>query len=255
MKKLAFWFLFIVLVPTVQAQTYGVTNQTGRPVYTYSQLIDEAAIGAWRRAVPGSRIASSEVPLLQQRPFSGFHRESRHRALALGYPAVCPYSVRAVGYSSPELAAAQALEQCLIRVAQFDGYQREDCGCRIAIVDDVIYGDPEEVLALPEVVPAYIQVGNRRTLGLLYHSGIRGRDLAVTFKDVRGRQRCAGTYSIGALVVNNSFQLSCDLFEGQLSGTIGIRDWRSFNTWVRYEGESMGSHQVLITIGRHLGQP
>lgn len=255
MKKLVFWLFLVVLSQTAQAQSYGVAGQTGQPVYTYSQLIDEAAIGAWRQAVPGSRIASSSVPLLQQRPFSSFHREQSHRALVLGYPEACPYSVRTVGYDSPELAAAQALEQCLIRVAQFDGYQREGCGCRIAIVDDVIYGDPQEVLALPTVVPAYIQVGSTRTLGLMHHSGIRGRDLAVTFTDVRGRERCSGSYSIGSLVVNNSFELSCDLFEGELSGTVRIQDWRSFNPWGRYEGNSSGGDRVLLTLARPLGHP
>lgn len=260
MIRLVFSFLFAVLSfgaasGWASAQTYRVAATPGVSVYTYDQLIEEAATGTWRNPRLTGQVPASAAPLLRQLPFSRFHRLPQNRALALGHPETCPYSVRTNGFDTPQLAAATALEQCLIRVAQFEGYQAEKCGCRLGIVNDLILGDPATTLAIPDFVPTYIEVGGTRVLGLLKHSGLRGSDMPVTFRDVGGQKRCTGTYTIGRLFVNNSFTLSCDMFDGPISGSVGIRDIRSFNPWGLYEGLASDGTSVKIVIAKPLGQP
>ena len=247
-------FLLFLSAPGF-AQSYDFTSRPGASVYTYGQSIDEAANGRWTTDRPAGRIEASEAEILRFAPFSGFHRLGSHRALALGHPETCPFSVRAAGFSSPRLAVANALEQCLIRVSQFDAYQPARCGCRLAIVDDLIVGRPAQTLKVPRFIPAAFTVGGRDILGVLRHSGWRGSDMPISFTDARGTKRCEGVYSMGALVVNNAFTLTCDFYSGALSGTVSVRDITSGNPWGAYQGQSAGGERVSLTIAKPLGHP
>lgn len=189
----------------------------------------EAFAGQWLGGVGTSPVDPGSLEILQSFGFRGWLRARNHRAFAIGTPASCPFSWRSSGYPNREMAVEAAMAPCVRGALEFNAHQPEQCGCRIALVDDQLYVDPED-LAVPKIIPALWDFGEGNLIvGVIKYDRLFGEDNAVEFRDNVGDLRCQGTFSASIALVDNRFQLNCDFAEGVLRGSLRVRNLQSFN--------------------------
>lgn len=204
----------------------SVTSQAVESIYS---VPFEAFAGQWLGGVPTTPVDPRALEVLQNFGFRGWLRSRNHRAFAIGTPASCPYSWRSSGYPNREMAVEAAMAPCVRGALEFNAHQPEQCGCRIALVDDQLYVDPAD-LAVPRIIPALWDFGEGNLIvGVIEYDRLFGKDNAVEFRDNVGDLRCQGTFSASIALVDNQFQLNCDFAEGVLRGSLRVRNLQSFN--------------------------
>ena len=218
-------------VPVAQAQTQPLfrSSVTSTSVESIYSVPFEAFAGQWLGGVPTSPVDAASLEILQSFGFRGWLRSQNHRAFAIGAPESCPYSWRSSGYPNREMAVEAALTACVRGALKFNGHQPEQCGCRVAVVDNQLYVDAA-ALKVPKIVPALWDFGNGNLIvGVLQYDQLFGRDNAVQFRDNQGNLRCQGSFSASLALIDNSFRLNCDFATGVLRGSLGLRNLQSFN--------------------------
>ena len=125
-----------------------------------------------------------------------------HRALAFGHPAKsCPYYQANWKREWPQEAIVSSLVRCLIYVQQIETLTGEKCGCRIAGVDNGLFGAAEGFRRrslLPTMIfraPIGTDDYALKQTGFLDLNGRLGRDIPVRFLDGKGDDICLGAYT------------------------------------------------------------
>lgn len=224
--------LLACLSPTgaaAQHQKLFRSTTDSTAVTSMDSIAFEAHAGTWRNGVPMVQIDPDQLEIFQSLPFAGWLKAENHRAFAIGTPRSCPYSWRSTAYPTPEMAAEEALRYCTEKVLRFNQHQNEQCGCKLAMVNNLLFVDPDE-LAFPRIAPALWDFGNGAMVaGLLIYERMFGRNNPVQFVDSGGRLRCQGTYSASAVLIDNSFKVNCDFASGVLKGKVGVKNLQTFN--------------------------
>ena len=204
----------------------SVTSEAVESIYS---VPFEAFAGQWLNGVGTTPVDPRSLEILQSFGFRGWLRARNHRAFAVGTPASCPFSWRSSGYPNREMAVEAAMAPCVRGALEFNAHQPEQCGCRIALVDDQLYVDPAD-LAVPKIIPALWDFGEGNLIvGVIEYDRLFGEDNAVEFRDNLGDLRCQGTFSTSIALIDNRFQLNCDFAEGVLRGSLRVRNLQSFN--------------------------
>ncbi|MBM3560530.1 MAG: hypothetical protein FJX53_11770 [Alphaproteobacteria bacterium] len=123
-----------------------------------------------------------------------------HRALALGTPVHCPFIAGSRAGASAGEAVASALGRCFDGVGRIAAERGQDCGCRIAAVDDMLLVEPaalrwRELLATV-VVRRRADGGQRQVTPAFLEMGppvLAARPVRLI--DRHGTEICAGTRS------------------------------------------------------------
>ena len=95
------------------------------------------------------------------------------------------------------------MNRCLSYVKRLDTLTGARCGCRVAAVDDALFGPADGFLyrsLLPTMVlraPLGTKEYNLKMTGFLELSGSLGENRPVQLLDGRGEPQCSGTYSSG----------------------------------------------------------
>lgn len=235
-----------------QKQTLYRANVDASPVTTMNAVETEAYTGNWRHGVPTQAIDPSALEIFQNIPFTGWLSAKNHRAFAIGTPTSCPYSWRSTAYPSAEMAAEEALRHCTKQVLRFNQHQTEDCGCKLAMVNNMLFVDPAE-LALPKIAPALWDFGNGSMVpGLLVYERIFGRNNPVQFVDSGGQLRCQGTYTASAMLIDNSFKVNCDFAAGPLKGKVGVKNLKSFNPHGEAVVKDSNGSEIRLVVAKSI---
>jgi len=174
-----------------------------------------------------------------------------HRALALGTPAHCPFIAGSRKGASAGEAVESALGRCLDGVARIAADRGQDCGCRIAAVDDALLLEPaalrwRELLAT--VVVLRRGEGERRQVAPAFlEMGPAIRDARpVRLIDRRGVELCTGTHS-ETRPGDGRFSLACgnaQNFAGEYR-VLGWQGGRSYGVGVAQSG----AEQMTLMFG------
>ena len=181
------------------------------------------------------------------------------RAMVMGQPESCP--LMAGVYSAPdaETAVRLAFTSCFYQNRMLEPHQAEQCGCQLAMVDQVLFVEPGEFTnfaASPAVVS--FNNGEPDILGIVYFGeDLIGRQQDIRFVDANGVQRCEGTYNINIFLLNN-IDISCDFFCKPYRGTIKIQDFnfsqRGFKPTAEISSATCEGGAASIAVGRMLGE-
>lgn len=235
-----------------QQQALFRSNVSSTPVTALNGVAYEAYAGQWRNGVPMGQVAAEQLEIFQNLPFTGWLKADNHRAFAIGTPASCPYSWRSTGYPSPELAVEEALRYCTEKVLRFNQHQTDQCGCKIAMVNNQLFVDPAE-LSVPRIAPALWDFGNGSMVaGLLIYERIFGRNNPVQFVDSGGQLRCQGTYSASAVLIDNNFKINCDFASGVLKGKVGVKNLQSFNPHGEALVKDDNGQQIRLVVAKSI---
>lgn len=244
-----------VLQPTAasaQQQDLFRSSINSAPVTSLQMVELEAYTGQWREGVPASRVNAKSLEIFQNIPFTGWLKAKNHRAFAIGTPASCPYSWRSTGYPTAEMAAEEALRYCTEKVLRFNQHQTDQCGCKLAMVNNQLYVDPRE-LSVPRIAPALWDFGNGSMVAsLLVYEQIFGRNKPVQFIDSGGQLRCQGTYSASAMLIDNSFKVNCDFAAGVLKGKVGVKNLQSFNPHGEAVVKDNQGNQIRLVVAKSI---
>jgi len=235
-----------------QHQELFRSNINSAAVTTMGDVELEAYTGQWRYGVPVSRVDPKALEIFQNVPFTGWLKANNHRAFAIGTPSSCPYSWRSTAYPTAEMAAEEALRFCTEKVLRFNQHQTEQCGCKLAMVNNQLYVDPNE-LSVPRIAPALWDFGNGSMVaGLLVYERIFGRNNPVQFVDSGGQLRCQGTYSASAMLIDNSFKVNCDFASGVLKGKVGVKNLQSFNPHGEAVVKDNNGNQIRLVVAKSI---
>jgi len=237
---------------SAQQQELFRSSVNSAAVTTMNGVELEAYTGQWRYGVPVAKVDPKGLEIFQNVPFTGWLKANNHRAFAIGTPTSCPYSWRSTAYPSAEMAAEEALRFCTEKVLRFNQHQTEQCGCKLAMVNNQLYVDPKE-LAVPRIAPALWDFGNGSMVaGLLVYERIFGRNNPVQFVDSGGQLRCQGTYSASAMLIDNSFKVNCDFAAGVLKGKVGVKNLQSFNPHGEAVVKDNDGNQIRLVVAKSI---
>ena len=243
--------LFPSLVSAQQQELFRA-NVNSAPVTDPTAVKYEANAGAWRHGIPLKQIDPQQLEIFQNLPFTGWLKADNHRAFAIGTPASCPYSWRSTAYPTAEMAAEEALRYCTEKVLRFNQHQTEQCGCKLAMVNNILFVDPIE-LAVPKIAPALWDFGDGSMVaGLLIYDRIFGRNNPVQFVDAGGQLRCQGTYSASAVLIDNHFKINCDFAAGVLKGKVGVKNLQSFNPHGEALVQDSNGSQIRLVVAKSI---
>lgn len=250
----AFSALSLLLSQSAAAQQQDLFRSTvnSAPVNSMQATELEAYTGHWRTGVPATRVDPKALEIFQNIPFAGWLKAKNHRAFAIGTPPSCPYSWRSTGYPTAEMAAEEALRYCTEKVLRFNQHQTDQCGCKLAMVNNQLYVDPAE-FAVPRIAPALWDFGNGSMVaGLLVYEQIFGGNNPVQFIDSGGKLRCQGTYSASAMLIDNSFKVNCDFADGVLKGKVGVKNLQSFNPHGEAVVKDNQGNQIRLVVAKSI---
>lgn len=254
----AFWaalFATIIGFSSAQAQQQplfrsSVTSQAIESIYS---VPFEAFAGQWLGGVGTGPVDPRSLEVLQSFGFRGWLGARNHRAFAIGTPKSCPYSWRSSGYPNREMAVEAALAPCVRGALEFNAHQPEQCGCRIAMVDDQLYVDPAD-LAVPRIIPALWDFGSGNLIvGVVQYDRLFGQNNAVEFRDNQGELRCQGTFSASMALVDNRFKLNCDFADGVLRGSLRLRNLQSFNPHGETVVRDADNRRIRFVVAQAVG--
>ncbi|MGE0256060.1 MAG: hypothetical protein AB7N54_18170 [Alphaproteobacteria bacterium] len=176
---------------------------------------------------------------------------SGHRALALGTPGHCPFIAGSRAGASAGEAVASALGRCLEGVARIAAERGQDCGCRVAAVDDALLLEPaalrwRELLATV-VVRRRADGQPRQVTPAFLEMGPAGREARpVRLIDRRGAEICTGTHS-ETRPGDGNLRLACAgarTFTGEYR-LLGWQGGRTYGVGVVHGGEE----QMTLMFG------
>lgn len=181
-------------------------------------------------------------------------KEGRYRAIAFGHPAKsCPYYNAIWDTSSPQKAILHSLSYCLSYLSRVRNLTGEKCGCRIAGLDDALFG-PVEEFEYRSLLPTMLMRAPKGTkdfavmaTGFLEMSGRTGRNQPARLLDGKGDPFCTGTYTSGRPGEGDIF-FDCDGEPGHFRGeyrALGLYAGRTYGI-VRAQSESA---EVIALFG------
>ena len=140
----------------------------------------------------GEKVASSRVDFFASEPIGrAYFRGTRHGVLVVGEPRdTCSYTSAHVGYATIEEGVTDGLITCVEYLSAVGTLLKQDCGCRLAGVDDHIFVEPRR-----------LRIGDRTPI-LHVHQPRQGGDTIAYYGQIQFAPSFPGTvpvkiYSIG----------------------------------------------------------
>ena len=181
------------------------------------------------------------------------------RALVMGQPESCPLMAGVYGAPDQETAVRLAFATCFYQMRLLDEHQAEDCGCQLAMLDEILFAEPGGFTNFA-AAPGIVRFDDDRNdvPGIVYFGqDLIGRNQDIRFVDADGVQRCEGTYDINAFLFNSA-RLQCDFFCEPYRGGINIRDFAmtqsGFKPTAEISAPTCEGGLATLRVGKMLGE-